>query len=65
MDDESYFPFDCSEVQANKGFYTENKENADPKVRYLRKEKFPKKVMVWVAISKHGLAAVLWRIEPP
>lgn len=56
MDDESYFPFDCSEVQANKGFYTENKENADPNVRYVRKEKFPKKVMVWVAISASGVS---------
>lgn len=56
MDDESYFTFDCPEVQANKGYYITDKENVDPEVRYRRKEKFPEKVMVWVAISRAGVS---------
>ena len=56
MDDESYFPFDCPNVEANKGFYTENKENTDPNVQYRTQDKYPKKVMVWVAISEAGVS---------
>ena len=56
MDDECNFPFLCPEVQANRGYYTENKENVAPEVKYQRKEKFPKKVMVWLAISTSGVS---------
>ena len=53
---ECYFPLHCREVQANRGYSTENKENVAPKVRYQSKEKYQKKAMVWVAISTTGIS---------
>ena len=40
---------------ANRGYYTENKENFAPELRFSCNEKFPK-VMVWVAISTAGVS---------
>ena len=56
MDDESYFRLKGDEVGANKGYYTEDKENVDPAVKYRTKAKFPKRVMLWVAISEKGVS---------
>ena len=54
MDDESYFPFMHDEMPGNVGYYTTNKENTPPAVRYRFKTKFPKKLLVWIAISDKG-----------
>lgn len=54
MDDESYFPFKHDEMPGNVGFYTQDKENTPPAVRFRPKTKFPKKLLVWIAISEEG-----------
>ena len=54
MDDESYFPFKHDQIPGNVGFYTMNKENTPPIIKYSPKTKFPKKMLVWIAISESG-----------
>ena len=56
MDDESYFRLKGDQMGANRGYYTEDKENTNPDVKYRTVDKFPKKVMLWVAISEKGVS---------
>ena len=56
MDDESYFRLKADQMGANRGYYTANKENANLNVKYRTVEKFPKKDMLWVAISEKGVS---------
>lgn len=56
MDDESYFGFSGSEYARNRGFYSSDKSNCPPDVQYARKQKFPPRIMVWLAISPRGLS---------
>ena len=56
MDDESYFRLKGDQMGANRGYYTEDKENTNPNVKYRTVDKFPKKVMLWVAISEKGVS---------
>jgi hypothetical protein len=54
MDDESYFTLDgyCGD----KGYYAYDDENVDPQVKYKRFNKFPSKLLVWIAISNRGIS---------
>ena len=61
MDDESYFTFKNDETPGNDGYMTLDKENTPPTVRYKTKKKFPKKLLVWVAISGRGHSDVFFR----
>ena len=54
IDDESYFPFGHSEMPGNDRFYTKDKSEVPPSVRYLQKKKFEPKLLVWLAISEEG-----------
>lgn len=54
MDDESYFGYKHDEIPGNVGYYTQNKENTPPAVRFRTKTKFPAKLLVWIAISDKG-----------
>ncbi len=48
-------------MPANTGFYTDNIENCPDEVKYIGKEKFPTKILVWVAISERGVSEPLIR----
>ena len=58
MDDESYFTETGAGMLGNTGFYTKDRDNCPDEVKYRFDEKFPKKVMVWVAISKERLRSL-------
>jgi hypothetical protein len=60
LEDEIYFTFDGSNMQGNNIYYT-NESNCLDSVRFVGKEKFPPKVMVWVAICKCGISKPLIR----
>ena len=54
IDDESYFPFGQNEMPGNDRFYTKDKSEVPPNVRYSQKKKFEPKLLVWLAISEEG-----------
>ena len=56
IDDETYFTFTGSEMPANSGFYTGPGGDVPINVRYRSKEKFPRKLLVWMGISPRGLS---------
>ncbi|XP_053202578.1 uncharacterized protein LOC128387412 [Panonychus citri] len=59
MDDEKYFPFYCSNSPEFSGFYTENYNESPDEIKFKKKAKFQKKVLVWLAISEDGLSEPL------
>ena len=56
MDDEKYFTFSGSNMPGNDNYYTNDVQKCPDDIRFVGKEKFPKKVLVWVAISEHGIS---------
>ena len=59
IDDEKYFCFSNDEIPGNSGFYTNDINKCPDKVRFKGKEKFPKKILVWVALSSRGISEPL------
>ncbi|XP_065662792.1 uncharacterized protein LOC136085417 [Hydra vulgaris] len=51
IDDEKYFCFAGDNMPGNSGYYTNNKKTCPESVRFIGKEKFPKKLLMWIAIS--------------
>ena len=43
-------------MPGNAGFYTQDVRTAPDNVRFKSKEKFPKKILVWMAISSKGVS---------
>jgi hypothetical protein len=56
LDDEKYFQLYHHETPGNSGFYTDDIEMCPDNVKYKAKEKFPKKILVWLAISDRGVS---------
>ena len=59
MDDESYFGLKDDNINANKGYYTSeslSSKSLNPRISYIRKSKYPPKLLVWLAISKEGIS---------
>ena len=65
LDDEKYFTFDGSNMEGNNNFYTNDKSNCPDSVRFVGKEKFPPKVMVWADICKCGVSKQIIRRSKP
>jgi hypothetical protein len=63
MDDEKYFTFDGDNMPGNKRYYTDDKDNCPDDVRFIGKEKFPKKLLMWIAISDRGMSQPLFRFQ--
>jgi hypothetical protein len=61
MDDEKYFGFSNDDIPGNSGFYTGNIEECPDSVKYKGKSKYPKKILVWIAISERGISKPLIR----
>ena len=57
MDDESYFTFSGSDMPANSGFYAGPGGDVPDDVRFRPVGKFPRKLLVWVAISPRGVSS--------
>ena len=58
QDDESYFTLSHSTLAGNDIFYSSNKNQTPELVSYIRKAKYEKKIMIWVAISPRGISQV-------
>lgn len=54
MDGESYFPLSGHNLPGNDGYYCSDRSKTNKEVKYRSKEKFPPKIMVWIAISECG-----------
>jgi hypothetical protein len=56
MDDESYFTVDGNEWQ-QKSYYESEDHSAIEDVKFIRKTKFPAKVLLWLAVSESDLSS--------
>lgn len=61
IDDEKYFGFGCDEIPGNAGFYTEDKAATSTDVKFKGQEKYPTKILVWIAVSDRGISEPLFR----
>lgn len=61
LDDEKYFTFAGDNMPGNTGYYTTAKSSCPDNVRFAGKEKYSKKVLVWIAISDRGMSKPLFR----
>lgn len=57
LDDESYFTMKHSTIGGNDIFYTDNVDKCPNAVKFSKKSKFEKKVLVWIAVSKDGISS--------
>ena len=48
-------------MPGNSGYYTNNKKTCPESVHFIGKEKFPKKLLMWIAISDCGMSEPLFR----
>ncbi|CAF0734749.1 unnamed protein product [Didymodactylos carnosus] len=44
-------------MPGNAGFYSSDKENSPPGVKYKSQQKFEPKILVWLALSSKGISA--------
>ena len=56
LDDESYFTLGHSSLSGNSFFYSSDVLKSTSKVKYVKKDKFEKKLLVWAAISSKGIS---------
>ena len=56
QDDEKYFCLDRDNMPGSALFYSDDKSKCPDNVRFKGQEKYPKMVMVWIAISPRGLS---------
>jgi transposase len=61
LDDEKYFCFSGDHMPGNAGYYTNCKNTCPEDVRFIGEEKFPKKLLMWIAISERGISKPLFR----
>ena len=61
IDDEKYFFFAGDNIPGNSGYYTNVKETCPESVHFVRKEKLPKKLLAWIAVSDRGMSEPLFR----
>lgn len=54
MDDESYFSLNGDEFSSNRGYYSDNKLTCSNKIRFKERQKFPPRVLMWIAICEDG-----------
>ena len=51
MDDEKYFCFDGDNMPGSARYYKNDKAKCSDDVRFIGKDKYPKKILMWIAIS--------------
>lgn len=61
IDDESYFTLSHTDQPGNDGFYTDDINVTPDGVKYNYQEKYPKKLLVWIAISPKGTTKPIFR----
>ncbi len=63
MDNEKYFTFYGDNMPGNDRYYTKDKNTCPDNVRFVEKEKFPKKLLMWIAISDEAISEPLFRFQ--
>jgi len=63
LDDETYFPYNGSNMHGNDNYYSNDKSKRPDSVCYVGKEKYQDKEMVLVAISNSGISKPLFRLS--
>lgn len=63
IDNKSYFPFRHEQIPGNDSYFTLDKENYPPDVKYSQK-KYEPKVLVWVPVSENGDSQPFFRQVP-
>ena len=63
LDDESYFEVSEQGFGGNKFYFVKKGQEASPEVKYIQKDKFPPKVLLWIAISKQGTSSPCFRLQ--
>jgi hypothetical protein len=58
LDDESYFTLSHSSLSGNSFFYSSDVAKSTAKVKYVKKAKYEKKLLVWAAISSKGISKI-------
>ena len=61
MDDEKYFTFCGENYPGNDNYYTNDREKCPDHIRFKGKDKYPKKLLMWIAISERGMSKPLFR----
>ena len=61
IDDEKYFTLSDYKIPGNAGYYSSDKSKCPDKVRFVGEEKYPTKVLIWIAISARGISKPLIR----
>lgn len=61
LDDESYFTLNHSRISGNSGYYSSDVSATPSPVKFVTKQKFEAKVLVWIAIGPKGLSRPLIR----
>ncbi|CAF3738296.1 unnamed protein product [Rotaria socialis] len=56
MNDEKYFTLTNESVSTNRGFYTSDPSTTPSEVKFKRTQKYPAKILVWIAISEKGIS---------
>ena len=50
-------------MTGNTGYYTDDKEKCLDNIRFAGKEKFPIKILVWIALYERGISEPLFRLS--
>ncbi|CAF3669414.1 unnamed protein product [Rotaria socialis] len=56
MNDEKYFTLTNELVSTNRGFYTSDPSTTPSEVKFKCNQKYPGKILVWIAISEKGIS---------
>ena len=63
MDDEKYLTISNHNMPATTRYYTMNKDTCPDNVRFKGQDKYPVKVLVWIAISERGMTKPFVRLH--
>ena len=56
MDDEKYFCLNGDIMYGSALYYTDDKSKCSDDVRFIGKNKYPQKILMWFAISNRGMS---------
>ena len=56
VEDEKYFCFDGDSIPGSACYYTNDKAKFSDNVRFIGKEKNPKKIFMWITISNRSMS---------
>ena len=59
LDNEKYFTLNGSNMPVNDRYYSNDREKCQDDVRFVGKDKYPKKILVWMAFSSKGMSKPL------